>query len=39
MKDIYELLNNINIDESEFVEMNVNDIEKTKVKKKTKEIR
>lgn len=33
MKDIYELLNNINIDESEFVEMNVNDIEKTKVKK------
>lgn len=37
MKDIYELLNDIDIDESEFDEMNVNDIEKTKVKRKLKD--
>lgn len=35
-KDIYELLNDINLDESEFVEMNVNDIEKAKFKKNLK---
>ncbi len=37
MKDIYELLNDIDIDESEFDEMDVNDIEKTKVKRKLKD--
>ena len=33
MKDLYELLNEVNIDESEFKEMEVNDIEKMKLKK------
>jgi len=36
MKDIYELLNDINIDESEFEEIEVSDFEKTKVKKALK---
>ncbi|RDY27278.1 DUF4179 domain-containing protein [Romboutsia weinsteinii] len=36
MKDIYELLNDIEIDESEFEEMSVNDIERAKVKKTLK---
>ena len=33
MKDLYELLNEVNIDESEFKEMEVNYIEKKKLKK------
>lgn len=33
MKDIYELLNDIHIDENEFEEMEVNEFEKAKVKK------
>ena len=36
MKDIYELLNDIDIDESEFEEISVNDIERAKVKKNLK---
>ncbi len=32
MKDIYELLNDINIDENEFEEMEVSELEKAKVK-------
>ncbi|HEY2493546.1 MAG TPA: DUF4179 domain-containing protein [Paenibacillus sp.] len=32
MKDIYELLNDINIDETEFEEIEVNELEKAKVK-------
>ena len=32
MKDIYELLNDIDIDEKEFEEMEVNDLEKAKIK-------
>lgn len=32
MKDIYELLNDINIDENEFEEMEVSELEKSKVK-------
>ncbi|MDK2562379.1 DUF4179 domain-containing protein [Romboutsia sedimentorum] len=37
MKDIYELLNDVDIDESEFDEIKVNYIEKTKVKRKLKD--
>lgn len=33
MKDVYELLNEIDIDESEFIEMEVSEFEKEKVKK------
>lgn len=36
MKDIYELINDLNIDENEFEEMEVNDIEKTNLKKSLK---
>ncbi|MPQ44718.1 DUF4179 domain-containing protein [Clostridium tarantellae] len=36
MKDLYELFNDINIDESEFEEMEINDIEKTKIKNNLK---
>ena len=36
MKDIYELLNDIDIDENEFEEMEVNEFEKAKVKKALK---
>jgi hypothetical protein len=36
MKDIYELLNDINIDENEFEEMEVSEFEKTNVKKALK---
>ncbi|KAA9029132.1 DUF4179 domain-containing protein [Niallia endozanthoxylica] len=36
MKDIYELLNDIDIDENEFEEMEVSEFEKTKVKKALK---
>lgn len=32
MRDIFELLNDIDLDENEFVEMEVNEIEKTRVK-------
>jgi hypothetical protein len=37
MKDVYELLNDIGIDEQEFVEMEVDDFEKAKVKRALKE--
>ncbi|OBZ17320.1 DUF4179 domain-containing protein [Bacillus sp. FJAT-26390] len=37
MKDVYELLNDIDIDEHEFVEMEVDDFEKAKVKEALKE--
>lgn len=33
MKDIYEILNDVDIDESEMDSMEVSDIEKAKVKK------
>ena len=33
MIDIYELLNNIDIDENEFEEMKVSEIEKVRIKK------
>ncbi len=33
MKDIYELLNDIDIDENEFEEMKVSEIEKVRIKK------
>ena len=36
MKDIYELLNDIDIDENEFEEMEVSEFEKAKVKKALK---
>ena len=36
MKDIYELLNDIDIDEKEFEEMEVTEFEKAKVKKALK---
>ena len=36
MKDIYELLNNIDIDENEFEEMKVSEIEKARIKKRLK---
>lgn len=36
MKDIYELFNNIDIDENEFVEMETNEIESIKLKKSLK---
>ncbi|MEC1526195.1 DUF4179 domain-containing protein [Neobacillus niacini] len=36
MKDIYQLLNDINLDESEFEEMEVSALEKTKVKRALK---
>ena len=36
MKDIYELLNDIDIDENEFEEMKVSEIEKVRIKKKLK---
>ena len=36
MKDIYELLNEIDIDEKEFEEMEVTELEKAKVKKELK---
>lgn len=36
MKDIYELLNNIDIDENEFEEMKVSEIEKVRIKKRLK---
>ncbi|MGL5752214.1 MAG: hypothetical protein ACRCXT_16895, partial [Paraclostridium sp.] len=36
MKDIYELLNDIDINTNEFEEMSVNDIEKARVKKNLK---
>ena len=36
MKDIYELLNDIDIDENEFEEMEVSELEKAKVKKTLK---
>ena len=38
MKDIYELLNEIDIDENEFEEMEVTELEKAKVKKDVKKI-
>ena len=38
MKDIYELLNDIDIDENEFEEMKVSEIEKVRIKKKTEKI-
>ena len=38
MKDIYELLNDIDIDENEFHEMEVSEFEKAKVKKTVKTI-
>ena len=38
MKDIYELLNDINIDENEFEEMEVSELEKAKVKNNTEKI-
>ncbi|WP_141499886.1 DUF4179 domain-containing protein [Paenibacillus luteus] len=37
MKDVYELLNDMDIDEHEFVEMEVNELEKAKVKRALKE--
>ena len=36
MKDIYELLNDLNIDENEFEEMEVNDLEKANIKRSLK---
>ena len=36
MKDIYELLNDIDIDENEFEEMKVSEIEKARIKKRLK---
>ncbi|PFP29360.1 anti-sigma factor [Bacillus sp. AFS073361] len=36
MKDIYQLLNDINLDDNEFVEMEVNEIETARVKKALK---
>jgi len=36
MKDIYELLNDLNIDESEFEEMEVNELEKANIKRSLK---
>ena len=36
MKDIYELLNDIDIDENEFEEMKVSEIEKVRIKKRLK---
>ncbi|MDO7487713.1 hypothetical protein Q5O89_21650 [Peribacillus frigoritolerans] len=36
MKDIYELLNDIDIDETEFKEMEVTELEKAKVKRTLK---
>lgn len=36
MKDIYELLNDIDIDDNEFEEMEVNELEKSKVKRSLK---
>ena len=38
MKDIYELLNDINIDENEFEEMEVSELEKAKVKNSIEKI-
>ena len=38
MKDIYELLNDIDIDENEFEEMKVSEIEKARIKKRLREI-
>ena len=37
MKDIYELLNDIDIDENEFQEMEVSEFEKAKIKKALKQ--
>ena len=37
MKDIYELLNDIDIDENEFEEMKVSEIEKARIKKRLKQ--
>ncbi|MGL5617170.1 MAG: DUF4179 domain-containing protein [Sarcina sp.] len=36
MKDIYELFNNINIDDNEFIEMETNELESIKLKKSLK---
>jgi len=36
MKDIYELLNDIDIDENEFEEMEVSEIEKLRIKRNLK---
>ena len=36
MKDIYELLNNIDLDENEFEEIKVSEIEKARIKKRLK---
>ena len=38
MKDIYELLNDIDIDENEFEEMKVSEIEKLRIKKDKKNL-